>query len=157
MSRAASEIIKMLKNRQVQSDWVLVDSDINWTIAEWSDTTERDLPLNFGEHDGTSKYGPYDRDEITNNFNIVLTSLRFSEDKILAEKWRFRHFENFFDNSLGKVNYSEQWISDAPSNFNKTGKYRINYKRRDNPLYPDMSLTNVFDEYRKWSTYYDDK
>ena len=60
------------------------------------------------------------------------------------------------DNNLGKVNYNGAWIEDAPTSFSKTGKYRINYQRKDNPFHTDVSLSSVFDMYRKWSTNYND-
>lgn len=153
MLQAAQEIIDMLKQFQTESEWILVDSDINWTVVEWADF-EQDVPLNFGEHDGTGRYGDIDK-QVSLDWGVSLTHL-WTQPKILAERWRFRHFEDYFDNNLGKVNYNGAWIEDAPTSFSKTGKYRINYQRKDNPFHTDVSLSNVFDMYRKWSTNYND-
>ena len=153
MLQAAQEIIDMLKQFQTESEWILVDSDINWTVVEWADF-EQDVPLNFGEHDGTGRYGDIDK-QVSLDWGVSLTHL-WTQPKILAERWRFRHFEDYFDNNLGKVNYNGAWIEDAPTSFSKTGKYRINYQRKDNPFHTDVSLSSVFDMYRKWSTNYND-
>lgn len=153
MLQAAQEIIDMLKQFQTESEWILVDSDINWRVVEWADF-EQDVPLNFGEHDGTGRYGDIDK-QVSLDWGVSLTHL-WTQPKILAERWRFRHFEDYFDNNLGKVNYNGAWIENAPTSFSKTGKYRINYQRKDNPFHTDVSLSNVFDMYRKWSTNYND-
>lgn len=153
MLQAAQEIIDMLKQFQTESEWILVDSDINWRVVEWADF-EQDVPLNFGEHDGTGRYGDIDK-QVSLDWGVSLTHL-WTQPKILAEKWRFRHFEDYFDNNLGKVNYNGAWIEDAPTSFSKTGKYRINYQRKDNPFHTDVRLSSVFDMYRKWSTNYND-
>ena len=61
----------------------------------------------------------------------------------------------FFDNDLGAAGFDSIWIPDPIDIFDKTGKYRVNYKRLDNPFYTDTSLSNKLHEYRRWSTHYD--
>ena len=75
--------------------------------------------------------------------------------KVIISKWRYRHYNTFFDNSPVQVSWHEVWIENPVSIFEYPGKYRINYKRRDNPLYPSVDLNDAFDSYRYWSTNYD--
>lgn len=119
-------IITIAKKVNIFTGYVLVDDNLTW------DTKYKD-----GEND------------------LALNNGRISFDKILAERWRFTHFENYFDNSMGKNSISGIWLADAMDKASKVGLYRINYKRKDNPFYPDTSISNPFNEYRKWSTDYD--
>lgn len=153
MNQSATYIIDKAKNLSKPTDWVLVNTEILWN-TEYKDN-ERDLPLNFGEHDGTQKQPQDTFDKIlASSWNIGLTHL-FNEDKIFAEKWRYRHFNDYFDNSSIQSNFHSIWIEDPIELFEYPGKYRINYKRRDNPFYSDVNLNSPFDNYRYWSTHYD--
>lgn len=158
MDKSANYIIDVMKNLSKPVDWILVNTEVLW-YTEYRDN-ERDLPLNYGEHStlNSSRRQPhdlYDAQTIATSWNTPLTSLRYTDDKIQAEKWRYRHFPQYFDNSTVLETFHNIWISDPVEVFPNPGKYRVNYKRKDNPFYTDTSLTNAFDEYRYWSTHYD--
>lgn len=114
---------------------------------------EKDLPLNFGEHDGTKNQDDSDV-KLTSSWGVALEHL-YTSDKILAEKWRYRHFNNYFDNSTVREGFHEVWLDNPVEIFPNPGLYRINYKRKDNPFHPNVDLTHEFDNYRYWSTDYD--
>ena len=146
-------IIEKAKNFMKPEDWYLVNTEIIWDTIY--DDQEHDLPLNFGEHDGTKNQ---DISDITlaEAWGVGLTHL-YKDEKIFAEKWRYRHFNNYFDNSPVRESFHNIWIEDPVEIFPNPGLYRVNYKRRDNPLHPNVSLTDAFDSYRYWSTDYDRK
>lgn len=151
-----NRIIEMCRvTWDASQDWILVGTEVKWD-THYTDS-ERDLPLNFGEHDGTKKQ-PQDR----NDYNLIpsytnsMTHL-YKDTKVEAERWRYRHYYTFFDNYTIREAYHGQWVPDPVEVFNSTGKFRINYKRKDNPYNPDTSLTNLFNEYRYWSAHYDRK
>ena len=156
MDKSADYIIEIAKKFNKPVDWVLVNTEIKWNTI-YKDS-EKDPPLNLGEHNGRNAQ-PQDKSDIQLAIDYGLgnagRTLQFKEEKILAEKWRYRHYNNFFDNSPIQVTYHMIWIEDPISIFEYPGKYRINYKRRDNPLYPNVSLEDAFDSYRYWSTDYD--
>lgn len=163
------------------SDWVLVNTEVLWN-TEYKDHSvnagtiegEFDLPMNFGEHDGNARYlstihsQPQDKSDADNlitkwKYTNAMTHLYESmyittngeKAKINAERWRYRHFYDFFDNSFTQVGYHNSWMDDPVSVFEYPGKYRINYKRLDNPFYPNVDLNYEFNEFRQWSTNYD--
>lgn len=156
MDNSANYIISIAKQFSKPVDWILVNTEILWNTI-YSDS-ENDPPLNLGEHNGQNAQ-PQDTSDIalgqSYGLGNVGSTLQFSESKILAERWRYRHYNNFFDNSPVQVSWHEVWIEDPVSIFEYPGKYRINYKRRDNPLYPSVDLSDAFDSYRYWSTDYD--
>lgn len=153
-SHVADWIIDKVKNLEKPEDWILVDEEVYWNTL-YTDQ-EHDLPLNYGEHDGTQAQ-PQDTSDIElgNSWGVSLTHL-YTDEKILAEKWRYRHFNNYFDNSTGREGFHAVWLQDPITIFPKPGLYRINYKRKDNPL-SNTNLTDAFDNYRYWSTDYDRK
>lgn len=158
MNNAADYIIEIAKNLSKPVDWVLVNTEILWN-TEYNDL-EHDPPLNLGEHstlntDRTQPQDLYD-ETLVSTWGLTLSKDNLYEgDKLLAEKWRYRHFNNYFDNSPTRVSWHARWMPDPVSVFEYPGKYRINYKRRDNPLYPSVDLSDPFDSYRYWSTDYD--
>ena len=151
MNKACDWIIEKVRNLSKPEDWILVNTEVIWE-TEYNDQ-EHDLPLNFGEHDGTKNS---DNSDILlgESWGVGLTHL-YKNEKIFAEKWRYRHFNNYFDNSTIRESYHNTWIEDPITIFPNPGLYRVNYKRRDNPLYPDVNLTHNFDSYRYWSENYD--
>lgn len=156
MDNSANYIISIAKQFKKPVDWILVNTEILWNTI-YKDA-ENDPPLNLGEHNGQNAQ-PQDTSDIALGQSYGLgnagSTLQFSESKILAERWRYRHYNNFFDNSPVQVSWHEVWMEDPVSIFEYPGKYRINYKRRDNPLYPSVDLSDPFDSYRYWSTDYD--
>lgn len=153
MDKSADYIINIAKNLSKPTDWVLVNTEVLWN-TEYKDN-ERDVPLNFGEHDGTKKQ-PQDKSDIAlaNSWGLSLAN-RYTEDKSLAERWRYKHIPTFYDNSNIQSSFHNIWVVDPIESFENPGKYRVNYKRRDNPLYPNVIITDVFDTYRYWSTNYE--
>ena len=126
-------------------DWILVNTEINWDTT-YSDY-ENDPPLNIGEHESDYEF-------LTSN-GIQMPTTEYNDEKILAERWRYRHKYTYFDNEMNLVSYHNVWIEDPVTLFDNVGLYRINYKRRDNPIYPNMDLNDAFNAYRYWSTDYD--
>ena len=152
MDSACNWIINLVKNRTKPTGWILVNEPVVW-LTKYNDS-EHDVPLNFGEHDGNDKFNDSADITISNAWGIGLTNL-FTQDKIMAEKWRFRHNWTYYDNPTYEETFHDIWISDPVDIFPNPGLYRINYKRKDNPFYSDVLLTNPFDEYRYWSEDYD--
>ena len=152
MDSACNWIINLVKNRYKPTGWILVNEPVVW-LTKYNDS-EHDVPLNFGEHDGNDKFNDSADITISNAWGIGLTNL-FTQDKIMAEKWRFRHNWTYYDNPTYEETFHDIWISDPVDIFPNPGLYRINYKRKDNPFYSDVLLTNPFDEYRYWSEDYD--
>ena len=152
MNDACDYIIELVRNKVKPTSWILVNEAVTWK-TKYNDS-EHDLPLNFGEHDGNDKYGDNSDILLGNTWGVGLTDL-FSQDKLLAEKWRFRHNWTYYDNPTYEETFHDIWISDPVDIFPNPGLYRINYKRKDNPFYSDVLLTNPFDEYRYWSEDYD--
>lgn len=155
LNKAKDWILTKVRKQENTTDWILVGTEVKWD-THYTDS-ERDLPLNFGEHDGTKKQ-PQDRNDysLIPSYTNSMTHL-YKDTKVEAERWRYRHYYTFFDNYTIREAYHSQWIPDPVEVFNSTGKFRINYKRKDNPYNPDTSLTNLFNEYRYWSTHYDRK
>lgn len=153
LNQSCDWIVELARKYEKPSQYLLVNTYINWNTI-YKDY-EKDVPLNFGEHDGSGKQ-PQDTSDRTlaNSWGIGLTHL-YNQDKIYAEKWHYRHINTHYDNSPIVASFNEVWIQDPVEIFNNPGLYRINYKRRDNPFYSDTDLTNPFNEYRYWSTDYD--
>ena len=153
MNKSSDWIIEKVRNLIKPVDYILVNTEVLWD-TEYKDQ-EHDLPLNFGEHDGTQKQ-PQDRsdEELANAWSVGLSHL-YTSEKINAEKWRYRHFNNYYDNSSVREGFHGIWIEDPVEVFPYPGLYRINYKRKDNPLHPNVDLNDVFADYRYWSTDYD--
>ena len=144
-------ILELVEQNNKSVDYILVNTEVYWE-TQYNDY-EKDLPLNFGEHDGTKNSDDSDK-VLASSWGVGLTHL-YKDDKIYAEKWRYRHNNTYYDNSPIVESFSGVWLSDPIEIFPNPGKYYINYKRKDNPFYPDISNSNTFDEYRKWSTDYD--
>lgn len=157
MNSACDWIISLVRNKAKPTQWILINTPVTWNTI-YKDS-EHDLPLNFGEHDGqgTSLSDKADTSDITlaSSWGKGLTYYFKNQDKILAEKWRYTHNYTFYDNATHEETFSKVWLSDPVEIFPEPGLYRINYKRKDNPFYPDVNLSNPFDEYRYWSTDYD--
>lgn len=153
MNKSSDWIIEKVRNLIKPVDYILVNTEVLWD-TEYKDQ-EHDLPLNFGEHDGTQKQ-PQDKSdkELANAWSVGLSHL-YTSEKINAEKWRYRHFNNYYDNSSVREGFHGIWIEDPVEVFPYPGLYRINYKRKDNPLHPNVDLNDVFADYRYWSTDYD--
>lgn len=151
LNSSADYILDIVRKYAKPTDWVLVNTNIAWETL-YKDQ-EKDLPLNFGEHDGTKNS---DISDITlaKTFGVALTHL-YRDDKIYAEKWRYRHFNTIYDNAPVIESFNGVWLEDPITLFANPGLFRINYKRRDNPFYSNVSLSYPFDSYRYWSTDYD--
>lgn len=151
LTNSKNYIIDIVKNLAKPENWILVNEQVYWNTL-YNDQ-EHDLPLNLGEHDGTKNQDDSDV-KLTNSWGVALTHL-YTADKILAEKWRYRHFNNYFDNSTVRESFHTVWLDNPVEIFPNPGLYRINYKRKDNPFHPNVDLAHEFDNYRYWSTDYD--
>lgn len=144
--KAKDYIISIAKAIAKPTDYILVGDEVIWETDY--DDQEHDVPLNLGDNE--------DDDKIIDSWSIGTELLnKFKEDQILAERWRYRHNNTYYDNDLGRESYHDTWIEEPVSVFNRPGQFRINYKRRDNPFTDDFSLSNAFDNYRYWSYDYD--
>lgn len=128
----------------VLEKWLLVNERMIWS-TEYHDS-EHDVPMNFNSDDLTKNS--------ISSWAPPLTA-KFTDSKKLAEKWRFKHFKSYYDQSFVDADFNNEWIPDPVESFSLPGKYRVNYKRLDNPFYEDVSINSAFNEYRKWSTWYD--
>ncbi len=72
----------------------------------------------------------------------------YESDPEHSRQWRIAHDPYYFDNSMGVSQYHNPagFTTNPPVKLDKTGKYVINLKARDNPKADDR-----FDGYRKWS------
>lgn len=150
LNNSVTYILSLIDNDK-SVDYILVNTEVYWETL-YNDY-ERDLPLNFGEHDGTKNSDNSDT-VLASSWGVGLTHL-YKDDKIYAEKWRYRHNNTYYDNAPIVESFSGIWLSDPIEIFPNPGKYFINYKRKDNPFYTNVSNTHIFDEYRRWSTNYD--
>jgi hypothetical protein len=67
-------------------------------------------------------------------------------DPKYAERWKYSHDPDYFENSLGLAAFNEQWLPAPVYRFDKVGEFVTTFQARDNPK--DDSR---FDEYRLWS------
>lgn len=70
----------------------------------------------------------------------------YEGDPKYAERYKYQHDPNLFDNSMGMIGDSGIWRSTPYDSFPLTGYYVATYQPRDNP-----KADNRFDEYRMWS------
>jgi len=73
------------------------------------------------------------------------------EDPIFSKAFRYYHLPNYFENSLGTIANNNVWTDSYIETFSKVGKYTLNYRVQDNPLFPDLDIYNPFNDYRKYS------
>ena len=141
MTNSSNYIIDIAKKLNKPTNWVLINTEILWN-TKYEDT-ERDVPLNYGEHTGNRKQ-PQDKSDlnIQASYGIPITNnyVNSGQDKLAAERWRYRYDYIYFDNDLGKEGYDNIWVPDPVELFEKVGKFRVNYKRMDNPFYDNVSL-----------------
>ncbi len=72
------------------------------------------------------------------------------DTKFLSE-YKYSQNATYFENNLGTINNNNTWIKEPIDITNKTGKYTVSFRVKDNPLYPDTSIFNLFNSYRKYS------
>lgn len=150
--RVLKFILSKVPIRNKNTDWYLLGDEI--VYKTFYDDIERDVPLNF--------LSPKEIYEISIDNKLatmwnVATQVLYNQDKILAERWRYKHTPNYYDNGMGIVSFSGSWIENPMHTLDKVGLYRINYKRKDNPLYKDVNVESTFKDYRYWSTDYDER
>jgi hypothetical protein len=78
------------------------------------------------------------------NYTLFYTDYE-NDPQMNIENWRYNHDHNYFENSLGQVNYHNIWLNERKTVFDKVGKFATEYKTKDNPVGSD----NRFDNYRK--------
>ncbi|WP_157834965.1 hypothetical protein [Desulfofalx alkaliphila] len=72
--------------------------------------------------------------------------LDYEDDPEVARRWQYSHDHEYYDNSLGRVPYHEQWRSNPIYRFDKVGKFTVNFQAQDEPKKDDR-----FANYRQWS------
>lgn len=70
----------------------------------------------------------------------------FEQDPKYAERWKYDHDPNYFENSLGRALFDGLWLDGPVKKFDKVGEFVTTFQARDNPKDDDR-----FDEYRLWS------
>lgn len=121
-------IISIVKQNTIPSDFILVGTRVGWETTYKDDNND----IKFRETSG------------------------FDQGNILqSTKWRFRHYERYFDNSNVKEPYHDVWMVNPVEVFYRPGQFRINYKEKDNPIAPDANIDAALNQYRLWSTDYD--
>lgn len=153
LSGTASYIADLIERNSSYTQYLLVNQGVVWNTTY--DDYESDIPLNWGAHIGTNGEDKADITFANDNGLAVPTNNKFNGDSTAAERWRFTQYENHYDNSLGKASFSDVWIDNHVDYFDKTGKYYVNYKRKDNPFSNNFNISYAFNEYRYWSTNYD--
>lgn len=151
-NQVANWIINKVQGMAKPTSYILVNQQMAWE-TEYKDG-ERDIPLNFGEHTGVKNS---DRADLTfaSTYGVSSSLMnKYTDSKILAEKWRYSHKPTYYDNSTVTEAYSKVWIDNPVTVFPNPGEFRVNYKRRDNPI-AGTQIADPFDTYRYWSTDYD--
>lgn len=70
----------------------------------------------------------------------------YENDIMQAERFKYDHEANYFENSLGLAAYSGQWLTGLKYAFDKVGKYVLTYQAQDNP-----KNDSLFTNYWLWS------
>lgn len=81
------------------------------------------------------------------NYEIFYTDFEDDPEYANSENWMYEHNHNFFENSMGQVNYDSIWLTNSINKFDKVGHFQVTYRIKDNPVGSD----NRFDNYRYWS------
>lgn len=81
------------------------------------------------------------------NYETFYTDYENDPKMANTDNWMYEHNQYYFDNSLGKVDYHNIWLTESKNKFDKVGHFQVSYRVKDNPVGSD----NRFDEYRKWS------
>lgn len=71
-----------------------------------------------------------------------------NDPKMDIDDFKYQHDENWFENSLGKIDNENIWMGKGITTFTKVGKFIVEYRTKDNPVGSD----DRFDNYRKWSS-----
>lgn len=75
-------------------------------------------------------------------------------DPKLAEKWKYDHNPNVFENNQGQIENNMVYQEKPINQFTKVGRYQVFYTAQDDPLerFAEMGLDPTkFEEYRKWA------
>lgn len=72
-------------------------------------------------------------------------------DVKMFSEFKYSHEAAYFDHNIGSISNNNIWIRNPITVFNKTGKYTLNYRAKDNPFNPDVDEFNPFSNYRKYS------
>lgn len=80
------------------------------------------------------------------NYSLYYKDLE-KDPQYKINRWKYDHDPNYFENSLGKADYSSLWLTNSISKFDKVGKFTTEYRTKDNPV----GNEEKFDKYRKWS------
>ncbi|MBP1931823.1 PKD domain-containing protein [Ammoniphilus resinae] len=73
-------------------------------------------------------------------------------DPEIARRWKFDHTNpNYFQNSLGRAPYHDQWLPNSVNKFSHVGEFDITFQAKDEPRYNNGTFDNRFDNYRLWS------
>ncbi|MHA6531153.1 glycoside hydrolase family 78 protein [Paenibacillus sp. BAC0078] len=78
--------------------------------------------------------------------NSGTTYKDYESDPKYAERVRYDHDPNYFENPMGMINDSGLWRTQLYSSFPYTGEYVVTYQAKDNP-----KADAAFSEYQMWS------
>ncbi len=133
---------------QAQINSILSHADID---GQYIDNTNLDNALNtlvtsiksaLGEDKEVSQFVLCDEEEV----KVETSYSDYENDPIIAQRYKYAHEPNYFDNSAGLSQNMGVFLSTPISKFTKPGKYIMEYQVRDNPR--DNA---AFDNYRLWS------
>lgn len=145
----SEEFIKqILRNEARDTMYVLVNERLNYNKI-YNDFNGD--PQWIWTADGNTPYlavGAEGYDELFQQFQ--------DNPSILAQKWKYWHDADYYDNSQGLASFDQEWMAHEVNVFDKVGMYEIDYRIKDNPVpdKSDNSTGNPFDEYRYWSSDY---
>lgn len=132
-------------------------TDQDWVKLYWKYLNANGETVSF---DYNSEDVPEDQQEKFEAFKDKMEEF-WADPSILAQKWKYYHDPNYFDNPLGYASFrstedEENWMAKEVETFDKTGLYLIDYRIKDNPVpdQTDNSPDNPFDSYRYWSNNY---
>lgn len=169
--RAGKDTMYVLLNEEVayNKEYLDYNGDPQWlwdcvefTDQDWAKLYWKYLTAN-GEEASFDYYTADVPADQQNKFEAFKEKMKtfWSDPSILAQKWKYYHDPDYFDNSLGYASFrstdsKENWMAKEIETFDKTGLYLIDYRIKDNPVpdKTDNTPDNPFDEYRYWSKNY---
>lgn len=81
-------------------------------------------------------------------YNKLYADFENDPQYVPYSKWYYEHDPDFFENSLGIHDKSNQWLDGSINSFDRTGKYLVTWQTKDDPTKGNEN----FAEYRKLSS-----
>lgn len=169
--RAGKDTIYVLLNEKVAYNKEYLDYNGDpqwlWDSVEFTDEDWVKLYWKYLNANGEEASFDYNSTDVPAEYQEKFEAFKekmktfWADPSILAQKWKYYHDPNYFDNPLGYASFrstedEENWMAKEVETFDKTGLYLIDYRIKDNPVpdKTDNTPDNPFDEYRDWSKNY---